>query len=109
MIILEQLRQILEHMNNEEIPLLGKLAIANFILCSILLLSILNLIIYFTVINLLNHQTVLEKIQQYKLLNKCINLYKNTRIYFILFEVCLILFINIFLIWQSYRLFSHYL
>ena len=48
--ILEQLRQMLQLINNEEIPILGRLALANFILCSILLLSILNLIIYFTII-----------------------------------------------------------
>ena len=44
MLILEQLRQLLELMNNDSISLVGKLALGNFILCSISLISFLNII-----------------------------------------------------------------
>lgn len=109
MIILEQLRQLLQLMNNESVPLVGKLSLGNFILCSISLISFLNILIYLIIIKILDNKIVLEKVQQYKTLNKILMLYKHTRLYFILFEVGLILFINIFILWQSYRLFSIYL
>ena len=109
MLILEQLRQLLELMNNDSISLVGKLALGNFILCSISLISFLNIIIYIIIIKILDKEFVLEKIQRYKYINKIFMLYKHTRTYFILFEVCLILFINIFILWQSYILFSNFL
>lgn len=109
MIILEQLKELLEIMNNDSIPIVGRLALGNFILLSISLISFLNLIFYLIIIKVLDNKIVLEKIQRYKYLNKIFMLYKHTRTYFILFELCLILFINITILWQSYRLFTHFL
>lgn len=109
MILLEKLLHILPLLSNEEIPLLSRLALANFALCSVLLLSFINILIYFIVITFLNNEKFVNKIKEYKYLNKIFTLYKNTRIYFLIYEIIFFLFVNIYLIWQSYRLISIYL
>lgn len=109
MIILEQLKHLIHLANNEDIPAIGQLAMANFVLQSIALSSFLNILIYFIIIKILENKTVTDKIQNYKILNKIFKVYKNTRIYFLIYEIIFFLFINVFILWQSYRLFSIYL
>ena len=46
MILLEKLLHILPLLSNEEIPLLSILALANFALCSVLLLSFINILLF---------------------------------------------------------------
>ena len=108
-IFLDHMKQFIDLINSDHIPLTNQLALYNFILCSFLLLSFINILIYFMVINIFNNVTLVNKIKDYKILNKILNIYKNTRIYFLIYEIIFFLFINVFILWQSYRLFSIYL
>ena len=110
MFLLEYFNKISTYLENDSIPALGRLALGNFILCSLLLLSFINIVIYFMIIIGLNsNNKLLNKIRQNKLLGKIIKLYKESRIYFIIFELVFFISLNIFILWQSYRLFSFYI
>lgn len=84
-----------------------------YALC-IMLLSIMsvicffNLLIYFIVLFALDSKYIQDKIDGFKKLQKIINLYKNTRIYFILFEVLLFIWLNGIIILTSYKIVSSY-
>nr|YP_009690437.1 hypothetical protein Schpa_000062 [Schizopora paradoxa]QEG57217.1 hypothetical protein Schpa_000062 [Schizopora paradoxa] len=108
-IFLDQMKQFIVLINSDHIPMINQLALYNFILCSFLLLSFINILIYFMVITFFNNDKFVNKIKEYKLLNKIFTLYKNTRIYFLIYEIIFFLFVNVFILWQSYRLFSIYL
>ena len=108
-IFLDHMKQFIVLINSDHIPLTNQLALYNFILYSFLLLSFINILIYFMVINIFNNVTLVNKIKDYKILNKILNIYKNTRIYFLIYEIIFFLLINVFILWQSYRLFSIYL
>ena len=108
-IFLQHMKQFIDLINSDQIPLTNQLALHNFILCSFLLLSFINILIYFMVITFLNNEKFVNKIKEYKYLNKIFTIYKNTRIYFLIYEIIFFLFVNIFILWQSYRLFSIYL
>lgn len=108
-IFLDQMKQFIVLINSDHIPMTNQLALYNFILCSFLLLSFINILIYFMVITFFNNDKFVNKIKEYKLLSKIFTLYKNTRIYFLIYEITFFLFVNVFILWQSYRLFSIYL
>ena len=110
MFLLEYFNKISTYLENDSIPALGRLALGNFILCSLLLLSFINIVTYFMIIiGLDSNNKLLNKIRQNKLLGKIIKLYKESRIYFIIFELVFFISLNIFILWQSYRLFSFYI
>ena len=110
MFLLEYFNKISTYLENDSIPALGRLALGNFILCSLLLLSFINIVIYFMIIiGLDSNNKLLNKIRQNKLLGNIIILYKESRIYFIIFELVFFISLNIFILWQSYRLFSFYI
>jgi hypothetical protein len=71
------------------------------ILCfSILaLLSVINIGVYLGVLYLSNNKLFLDKISKWTLLLTVLNLYKKTRIYFIISEVFLFLFCQCSIIW----------
>ncbi|SRR6266436_7526029 len=59
------------------------------------LLSVINIGIYLGVLYLSNNKLFLDKISKWTLL-LTLNIYKKTRIYFIISEVCLFLFLSMF-------------
>ena len=110
MFLLEYFNKISTYLENDSIPALGRLALGNFILCSLLLLSFINIVVYLLIIKGLDSNNKFISIMwQNKLLGKLILLYKESRIYFILFElvffISLIMFIVLF---ENYRFFSLY-
>lgn len=109
MIYLEYLRNLLSHLQDENLPVECRLAVGTFVLCFILLLSFLNIITYFTVIICFDHKLIQEKMNKWIILKKFLILYKTTRIYFLVFEILLFLSINIFILWNCYRIFSFYI
>ena len=109
MIILPYLNELINKLQDESIPNEGKLALGLFILITISTLSVINIIIYFVIIISIDKKIVQDKINEWKFLKRIAQIYKNTRIYFILFEVSLFLYIHIFVLWNCYRLISHFL
>ena len=110
MFLLEYLKKLLTLLVYNIIPELVKLALWNLILCSLLLLSFINIVAYLLIIKGLDSNNKFISIMwQNKLLGKLILLYKESRIYFILFElvffISLIMFIALF---ENYRFFSLY-
>lgn len=65
--------------------------------CSILVLSIIalfcfiNILLYFTILHITDNKLLLDKLSRYIILVKIINLYRQTRIAYLLFEVILFL------------------
>lgn len=110
MFIYQYLHNLINLLESNSIPDLGKLALCNFILCSVLLLNFINILIFFSIlIGLNSNNKVVIRMQQNKILGKIIKIYKESRVYFILIEVIFFLSINIFILYQSYRLFSFYM
>jgi hypothetical protein len=109
MIILEYLKNLLNLMQDESIPVIGKLAVGNFILCVLLLLSFINVLIYFLVLITFDNILVQNLMNKYSIIKRILILYKNTRIYFLIFEILFFISINLFILWNCYRLFSFYI
>jgi hypothetical protein len=63
------------------------------------LLSIINIGIYVGVLYLSNNKLLLDKISEWSLLLRLLNIYKKTRIYFIISELFLFLFCQFSIIW----------
>jgi hypothetical protein len=63
------------------------------------LLSVINIGIYLGVLYLSNNKLFLDKISKWNLLLTLLNIYKKTRIYFIISEVLLFLFCQCSIIW----------
>lgn len=63
------------------------------------LLSVINIGIYLGLLYLSNNKLFLDKISKWTLLLIVLNLYKKTRIYFIISEVFLFLFCQCSIIW----------
>nr|YP_010697859.1 hypothetical protein P1Q01_mgp06 [Phellinidium ferrugineofuscum]WCF76820.1 hypothetical protein [Phellinidium ferrugineofuscum] len=76
--------------------------------CSILIMSILALIIfiqiilYFAIKHITDDKVLLDKISKYTLLFKIFNMYRQTSIFFILFEVLLFLYSMGIIIWLCF-------
>lgn len=73
--------------------------------CSILVLAIVALfsfiqvLLYFGVLYITDHKYIIDKISKYSKLVKIMNIYKNTRIGYIIFEIILFLVCIFFIIW----------
>jgi hypothetical protein len=63
------------------------------------LLSVINIGIYLGVLYLSNNKLFLDKVSKWALLLTLLNIYKKTRIYFIISEVFLFLFCQCSIIW----------
>lgn len=109
MIILNYLKNLLTNLYNDTIPNQGKLALGVFILCLILLISYLNTITYFLILINLDNKTVQNWINRREFIKKLVNIYRQTRIAFLIFEICLSLFIILFILYNSYRIYVFYL
>lgn len=77
--------------------------------CCILALSIVSLIsfiqvlFYFLVLYITDHKYIIDKISKYIVLVKIMNIYKQTRIVYIIFEVLIFLLCILFIIWLCVR------
>lgn len=90
-------QEILHILNNYEEYLLSGisesnqniflLALSILILSSICMLCGIQVIIYLLVLYVLEHKVVLDKLSKYPILLKIINLYRKTRLYYLLFEI----------------------
>lgn len=109
MIILTYLNKLITSLQDEAIPNEGKLALALFIFSIILLLSYLNTITYFIILIALDNKTVQNWINQWNIFKKVVNIYQKTRIGFLIFEICLSLFIILFIMHYSHKIYSFYL
>lgn len=67
------------------------------------LFSFFNIVIYLGVLYLSNNRLLLDKISKWPLLVKLLNIYKKTRIAFIIFEVFFFLFCQCSIIWFCFR------
>lgn len=63
------------------------------------MLSVLNIGIYLAVLYLSNNKLFLDKISEWTILNRILNIYKKTRIVFIQFEILMFLFCQCSIIW----------
>ena len=63
-----------------------------FILAFISLLCVINISIYLLILHFSEHKYVIEVVSKRKLTLKLFNLYKNTRIMFLVFELVLLIF-----------------
>lgn len=109
MIILTYLNSLISTLQDDNFPWQGKLALALFILSVILLLSFSNILIYFIILISLENKSVQHWINQWELFKKIVNIYKTTRIGFLIFEICLSLYIIIFIMYYSYKIYTFYL
>jgi hypothetical protein len=109
MIILTYLNKLLISLQDENIPQEGKLALALFILSVILFVSFSNIMIYFIILLGFENKIIQDWVDKWKFLIKFISIYKKTRIGFLLFEICLSLYIIIFIIYYSYKVYNFYL
>lgn len=62
-------------------------ALSILLISSVCMLCAIQIIIYLLVLYVLEHKSVLDKLSKYPLLLKIINLYRKTRIYYIVFEI----------------------
>lgn len=107
MIILTYLNKLVFSLQNENIPDQAKLALALFIFCIILLLSYINIIIYFTIrVNFFN-KTFQNCIKKSKTFRIVVNVYRKTRIGFVIFEIYLSLYIILFLLYYSHKIYTY--
>lgn len=102
-------KELANNLDNDTIPNQGKLALGVFILCLILLISYLNTITYFLILINLDNKTVQNWINRREFIKKLVNIYRQTRIAFLIFEICLSLFIILFILYNSYRIYVFYL
>ena len=109
MILLNYLNGVITSLKDENFPDDGKLALSLFILSLILLFSYLNTITYFIILINLDNKTVQNWINQNNFIRKLVNIYRQTRIAFLIFEICLSLFIILFILYNSYRVYAFYL
>lgn len=109
MIILTYLNSLISNLQNENIPVQGRLALAVFILCTVLLISFINITIYFVILLNLENEWIQDKIIKWPVLKIIVNIYKKTRIGFLIFEISLSLFIIIFILYYSHKLYTFYL
>ena len=109
MFILNYLNKLVTSLYDESIPGEGKLALALFMLCIILLLSYINTIFYFIILISLDNKTVQNWINQWDLFKKIVNIYRKTRIGFLIFEISLSLFIILFILYYSHKIYSFFL
>lgn len=93
------LQDLLYIVNNYEEILLSNISDANqplfllalSILClsSVCMFCAIQIIIYLFVLYSIEHRGILDKISKYPYMLKLINFYKNTRLYYLLFEIIL--------------------
>ena len=88
-------------------------SICVFFLSLLILLTFLNILIYFSILISLEKDFIkskLNKLIQLKygwIIEKIINLYKNTRIIFIVIEISIFIWLISILIWSSYTIFTN--
>jgi hypothetical protein len=109
MIILTYLNKLITNLQDGNIPDQGRLALSLFILCVILLISFTNILIYFLILLNLENKLVQNKINQWTMLKWIVNIYKKTRIGFLVFEICLSLYIILFIMYYSHKIYTFYL
>ena len=74
------------------------------VLSIIALLCFINIVIYFTVLYLTEHKIFIDKISEYKYILKIINIYRKTRLPYLLFEIILYLICSCSIIWFCIRI-----
>ena len=89
--------------NNSTSPIV-LLAFSILGLSTIGLLCFVNILIYISILYITEHKIFLDKISKYILLVKIVNLYRKTRIAFIIFEVVLFFFSIGSVIWFCFRI-----
>ena len=89
--------------NNSTSPIV-LLACCILVLNTIGLLCFVNIMIYISILYITEHKIFLDKISKYILLVKIVNLYRKTRIAFIIFEVVLFFFSIGMVIWFCIRI-----
>ncbi len=109
MFILNFLNKLIHNLQDENIPQEGRIALAIFILSLVLLVSYLNTMVYFIILISLGSETIQNWINQQDYIRKIVNIYKNTRIAFLVFEICLSLFIILFLLYYSHLIYTHFI
>lgn len=74
----------------------------------LLLLCFFNILLYFSLIILLDNKLFNEWLKDWPILKRIANIYKNTRIIFIVFEVLFFIWMISILIWSSYTILSSF-
>ena len=88
--------------SSESSPIVLVLA-SILILSSVALLSFINIGIYLFSLHLSNNKWLLDKVSNSRILLKLLNIYKKTRIGFIVFEVTLFLVSQSNIIWFCFK------
>jgi hypothetical protein len=109
MIIINYFYKLVSNLQNENIPKEEKLVLALFIFSIILLLSYLNTRTYFLILIIFFNKTVQDLINQWYLFKNFFNIYGKTRIRFLIFEICLSLYIILFILYYSQKIYTFYL
>lgn len=100
--------------NNFDSSLAENLPIEVFLALSILLLSVIslscivNIFFYFIVLFAFDSKYIKDKMEKWNILKRVINFYRNTRIFFIIFEFSLFIFVNWVIISSCYKIVSAY-
>lgn len=79
-----------------------------FILCTVSIFCVFNIIIYLLVIKSIDTEYIQSKIINYSIVRKILNLYKKTSMTFIVIEFSFILYIHCFILQSCYRILSAY-
>jgi hypothetical protein len=85
MILFNYLNELISKLYDENIPEIGRLALAVFIFSLILLISYLNTMAYFIILLALENKTIQNWVNQQRFIKKIIYVYKKTRIGFVVF------------------------
>ena len=115
MIILEYLNYLFNYLQDGSLPWEVRVAIGLFIMCSVLLLSIINIINYFLILIFFENKHVplgqghwQEWMNKYKIIKYIFTKYKATRVYFLIIEISLSLYIILFILYTCYQVFYSY-
>ena len=107
---MEIIFEFFKHFNiilNNENETIVLLLSAFFVLLLIGTLSIINIGIYILALYITNHKLFLEKISKWPILVKYLNIYRKTRVGFIMFEICMFLFCQGCVLWLCLRIITN--
>nr|YP_009487220.1 hypothetical protein [Russula abietina]AWB36122.1 hypothetical protein [Russula abietina] len=109
MIILTYLNKLMDSLYDENIPEIGRLALDVYIFCVILFFSYLNIMANLRILISLDNKSIQNWRNKFSFIKKVVNIYKKTRIEFLIFEIFLSLFIILFLLYYSYQIYIFHL
>ena len=105
MIILTYINKLVWTLEIENIPEEGKIALILFILHLILLLNFLNIMTYFLIRVNITNKRLQDLMKESRIFRRIVWIYGKTRILFIIFEIYLCIYIILWIIYYSHKLF----